>query len=77
MKTLGISQFKAQALRIVDEVAKSQESIVITKRGKPLAELIPYRNPDMSSKSGKLADTLVFEKDIVAPLGEEMWNISK
>ena len=77
MKTLGISQFKAHALRIVDEVAKSQESIVITKRGKPLAKLIPYRNPDMSSKPGKLADTLVFEKDIVAPLGEEMWNISK
>lgn len=24
-----------------------------------------------------LADTLVFEKDVVAPLGEEMWNISK
>ena len=77
MKTLGISQFKAQALRIVDEVAKSQESVVITKRGKPLAQIVPYRSPDTKAEPGKLADHLVFEKDIVSPLGEQMWDVCK
>ena len=77
MKTMGISQFKTHALKILDQVAKSQEGIVITKRGKPLAQVIPYRNSDINPKPGKLANYLVFEKDIVSPLGEEMWDACK
>ena len=77
METMGISQFKAQALKILDQVAKSQEGIIITKRGKPLAQIIPYRSSDMNPKPGKLAQYLVFEKDIVSPLGEEMWDACK
>jgi len=77
MQTMGISEFKAHALKILDQVAKLQESIVITKRGKPIAQVIPYRNSDMNPKPGKLANYLVFEKDIVSPLGEEMWDACK
>ena len=77
MKTMGISEFKKHALEILDQVAKAQENIVITKRGVPLAQIIPYRKGDFDHKPGKLADTLVFEKDIVSPLGEEMWEACK
>ena len=35
MKTMAISQFKAQALKVLNEVATSKEPIVITKRGTP------------------------------------------
>ena len=38
-----------------------------TKRGKPMAQLHP-------SISGKLSGALVFEKDIVSPLGAKMWE---
>ncbi len=77
MQTMGISQFKAHALRIIDQVAKTQETIVITKRGKPLARIIPYRDSVSDHRPGKLADALVFENDIVSPLGEEMWDSAK
>lgn len=77
MQTMGISQFKAHALKILDQVAKLQESIVITKRGNPVAQVIPYRNSDMNPKPSKLANYLVFEKDIASPLGEEMWDACK
>ena len=77
MKMMAISKFKAHALKIVDNVAKSQEKVVITKRGKPLAEVIPYRSVVGNSKPGKLADALVFEKDIISPLGEEIWDACK
>ncbi len=77
METMGISEFKAHALKILDQVAKTQEGIIITKRGKPLAQIIPYRSSDMNPKPGKLANYLVFEKDIVSPLGEKMWDASK
>ncbi|MBA3019252.1 MAG: type II toxin-antitoxin system Phd/YefM family antitoxin [Proteobacteria bacterium] len=77
MKIMAISKFKAHALKILDEVAESQEKVVITKRGKPLAEVIPYQRVEGNSKPGKLADAFVFEKDIVSPLGEEIWDACK
>lgn len=77
MKTMGISKFKSHALQILDQVAKTQEIIVITKRGKPLAQITPYRTPDLNSTPGRLADALVFEKDIISPLGDEMWEACK
>ena len=72
MKTFTVTDFKAHALQILGQVAKTREPVVVTKRGKPLAEVIPFS----ASKpvSGKLSEALVFEKDIVSPLGEEMWN---
>jgi prevent-host-death family protein len=75
MKTLTVTDFKAHALRVLAQVAKTRESIVITKRGKPLAEVIPYSTAEPSP--GRLSEALVFEKDIVSPLGEEMWDACK
>lgn len=77
MKTMAITKFKEYALKVVDQVSKSNESVVITKRGKPLAELIPYRNSEKKPVPGKLASTLVFEKDIVEPLGSDIWEAAK
>jgi len=76
MATMGISEFKAHALKILDFIAKSHESLIITKRGKPLVKILPC-TPDTNeegNKSGKLAHTLVFEKDILSPLNEDMWE---
>lgn len=77
MKTMGISKFKTHALKILDQVAKTQEIIIITKRGKPLAQITPFRNDKINSMPGRLSDSFVFEKDIVSPLGEEMWDVCK
>jgi prevent-host-death family protein len=74
MKTMAISEFKTYALKVLNDVAKSQETIVITKRGKPLAQVVPYRKSVMKPAPGRLADTFVFEKDIITPLGEGLWE---
>ncbi|MEX0782250.1 MAG: type II toxin-antitoxin system Phd/YefM family antitoxin [Dehalococcoidia bacterium] len=39
MKTIGASEFKAHCLKLLDEVGP--EGILITKRGKPVAKLVP------------------------------------
>jgi prevent-host-death family protein len=39
MKTIGAAQFKQRCLALLDSVGP--EGIVITKRGKPIAQLIP------------------------------------
>ena len=67
MQTMAISQFKAQALKILDQISQSNETIIITKRGKPLAQITPYHEPMSFSTPGQLADTLVFEEDIITP----------
>lgn len=41
MKEIAAAKFKEQCLAILDEV--DEEGIVITKRGKPVAKLIPIR----------------------------------
>jgi len=74
MKTMAISEFKAHALRVLNEVAETQETVIITKRGKPLVEVVPHPKSEIDLNPGKLADAFVFEKDIVTPLGEGLWE---
>jgi prevent-host-death family protein len=40
-KTIPAGTFKARCLAIMDEVAAKREAVVITKRGKPVAKLVP------------------------------------
>jgi len=75
MRTLAITEFKAHALQILGQVAETKESVVVTKRGKPLAEVVPFSASEPAP--GKLSEALVFEKDIVSPLGDDMWDACK
>lgn len=77
MKTMAISTFKAQALRAVSEVSETKESLRITKRGKPIADVVPYRPKSSSCEPGRLSQFLVHEGDIVSPLGEGIWEASR
>lgn len=43
MKKITASKFKANCLAFLNEVQTKHESIVITKRGKPIAELVPVK----------------------------------
>jgi len=75
MKTMAITDFKAHALQVIGEVAESKEPVVVTKRGKPIAEVVPFT--EQRPSPGKLSDALVFEGDIVSPLGDEIWDACK
>jgi prevent-host-death family protein len=77
MKTMAISKFKAHALKVLDEVAKTKETIIITKRGKPLAQVMPHCQSETKPKPGRLADAFVFENDIITPLGENLWETTQ
>ncbi len=74
MRTMAVSKFKTNALKVINEVSKSYESIIITKRGKAMAELIAFRSSKKEAVPGKLASSLLDEKDIIAPLGSDMWE---
>jgi len=42
---MAAGRFKDVCLRTLDEVARTKTSLVITKRGRPVARLIPYVRP--------------------------------
>src|SRR6266566_2395409 len=41
MKTMPAGEFKARCLAVMEDVSKTREPVVITKRGKPVAKLVP------------------------------------
>ncbi len=41
MKTMAAGEFKVHCLTVMDEVQSKREAVVITKRGKPVAKLVP------------------------------------
>ena len=68
---LAAGEFKATCLSLMDEVAATGREIVITKRGKPVAKLVPYRSyQPKKSILGALAHTGVILGDIVSPTPE-------
>lgn len=44
MKSIPAGKFKVHCLAIMDEVEAKRQPIVITKRGKPVAKLVPMEN---------------------------------
>ena len=76
MRVIPVSQFKVNMPKIIDQISKDHvTTMVITKRGKPVAKVIPYHEAERSTQPDQLAGTVEFMEDIVAPLGEEMWQV--
>ena len=47
VRTIEASEFKARSLKLMDEVADNGAEIIITKKGRPVSRLIPWRKkPD-------------------------------
>jgi prevent-host-death family protein len=59
--------FKAKCLAVVDEVQAKRESVVITKRGKPVAKLVPI-SKDTDGIHNFLAGKGTITGDIVSPV---------
>jgi prevent-host-death family protein len=41
MKSIPAGEFKARCLALMDDVRSTREPVIITKRGKPVAKLVP------------------------------------
>jgi len=41
MKKIAAAKFKAQCLTLMEDVRKTRQTLVITKRGRPIAKLAP------------------------------------
>jgi prevent-host-death family protein len=72
-KTITASRFKAECLALLDQVADDGGSLIITKRGRPVAVVAPVREP--ASLRGSV-QFKVSDKELLAPLPER-WDASQ
>jgi len=69
-RIMKASEFKAKCLRVMDEVAKTGESVIITKNGKPVSKLVAAEERP-KSLFGALKDTFEIHGDIISPIDVE------
>ena len=70
MQTIQSGKFKTHCLSLLDEVSKKKNTIIVTKYGKPVAQLIPFSNSNEVIEN-PLKGSIVFEEDIVEPISEK------
>jgi len=73
-KTIPAGTFKARCLAIMDEVQAKRQAVVITKRGKPVAKLVPVEQ-EKDDIFGFFKGKIKVTGDIVSPvLTPEEWG---
>lgn len=74
-KIIPAGEFKSKCLAVMDQVQTRRQSVIITKRGKPVAKLVPVNSErdnfyDFMKGKGRILG------DIVSPvIAEEEWNL--
>ncbi len=80
-REIGAGEFKAKCLAIIDEVSKSGREVIITKRGKAVAKLIPFQEMSVDSLFGRLKGIVEIvgdPDDLIKPVfPPEDWEMLK
>ena len=72
--TIAAGEFKTKCLKLLDEVAETRETLVVTKHGKPVAQVIPM--PHQADPFGRMKGSVKILGDIISPLDVE-WEAMK
>lgn len=74
MKKIAAGSFKVHCLAIMDEVQSKRQSVLITKRGKPVAKLVPVEK-EKDDIFGFYKGKIKITGDVVSPaLTPEEWG---
>jgi prevent-host-death family protein len=72
--TIAAGEFKAKCLKLLDQVAQTRETLVITKHGRPVAQVQPI--PAEKNIIGAMRGSVLWEGDIISPIDVE-WEAMK
>lgn len=65
---ISISKFKTHCLEMIEKLNTNNEPIIITKRDKPIAKVIPFNNLKKNSLFGILKDKAEIKGNIIEPI---------
>ena len=71
-RTIPAGRFKAICLALLDEVAATHQPVVVTKRGRPVARIVPVEDGEPPSLLGSVIE----QHDIVAPI-RDAWRAER
>ena len=76
-ETIPISKFKATCLRLLNNVKKTGKSILVTRKGEPVALVIPPPPPPKPEQwLGCMKDKIKITGDVISPVvGENEWEV--
>jgi prevent-host-death family protein len=75
MKKIAAGKFKAQCLKVMEQVRTTREPVLITKRGQPLAKLVPAEKTS-DDFIGRLEGIVTIVGDIESPVVPlEDWDV--
>ncbi len=79
MDTITISKFKATCLAALDRVKRTGRPLLVTRRGQPIAEVVPPRPPTSRRRRlGAMEGTGRISGDIVSPVVRpDEWEVLK
>lgn len=69
-KKISAGDFKARCLKLMDEVQKKKKTLLITKRGVPVARLVPVEL-EIPAIFGWMKGTVIIHGDVVGSVDEE------
>lgn len=72
--TIPAGEFKAKCLKLLDKVAQDRQSLIITKHGKPVAQVMPI--PAQENIVGSMKGSVLWMGDIISPIDVE-WEAMK
>jgi prevent-host-death family protein len=77
MKKMPAGEFKSRCLAVMDSVQKTKETVLITKRGRPVAKLVPAEEPPHEFL-GRLEGLVKIMGDIESPIEpSDVWEASR
>lgn len=76
-RVIPAGEFKARCLKLMDEIGEEGGELIITKRGKPIAKLVPVDRPaEQESVFGSMRGSVTFHGDIIGPFHED-WEVDR
>ena len=67
MKSIPAAKFKNQCLSLLEEVQRTCASVIVTRHGKPVAQIGPVTERSTRAKN-PLKGSIDFEGDLIAPI---------
>lgn len=75
MGSVAATEFKARCLELMDRVAERRETFLITKRGTPVAKLVPVARGRREPLFGRLREMVDEVGDVLRPaMPPEAWE---
>jgi len=76
MKSIAAGKFKDRCLKILDDVAQTRTAVVVTKRGRPVATVVPFVDAKKGTRKGTLTGSVL--KEVGDPFGTgDTWDADR